>query len=83
MVFAVTFPSLHDTTEKERDVMNSGWHVESTVSTVARLDERAKMIALVKETAVDDGGYAWMAPNAPPITLPTAVVAGSAAAGGF
>ena len=38
---------------------------------------------LVKETAVDDGDCAWMAPNAPLIALSMAIVVGSAAVGAF
>ena len=82
-MFAIAFLSSLDPTEKERDIVNDGWCIESTVSSTACLDERAEMAALVKETTVDDGGCVWMAPNAPPIALSVAVVAGSAAAGGF
>ena len=63
--------------------MNGGWHIESVASVAVRLDKRAETVALMKETAVDDGGCAWMASNAPPIALPVVVVAGSATAGGF
>ena len=65
--------------------MNGGWHVKNTVSATARLDEGAEMAALVEETeiAVDDGDYAWMALNAPPVAPPMDVVVESAAAGGF
>ena len=85
MVFAVAFLSLLDLTEKKRDAVNGGWHVESAASAVAHPDERAKMVALVKETmiAMDDGGCVWMALIAPSVALLVAVVAESAAAGGF
>ena len=82
-MFAVAFPSLLDPTEKERGIVNGGWRIESTMSAAARPDERAETATLVKETAVDDGGCAWMAPNAPSIALPVVVVAGSAVARGF
>ena len=84
-MFTVAFPSLLDPTKKERDTVNGGWRVESVASATARLDERAEMVALVKEIVivVDDGGCAWMAPIAPSVASPVAVVAESIVAGGF
>ena len=68
-MFAVVFPSLLDPTEKEKDVVNGGWRIESAASAAARLDEKAETIALVKETVVDDSGCAWMALNTPSVAL--------------
>ena len=59
-MFMVAFPSLLDPTEKERNTVNGGWRIESAASAAAHLDERAEMVALVKETViiVDDGSCA-------------------------
>ena len=84
-MFAIAFPSLLDLTEKKRDAVNGGWHVEMAASAAAHPVERAKIAALVEEMEIvaNDGDYAWKVLNAPSVALPTVVVVGFAIVGGF
>ena len=84
-MFVIASPSLLDQIGKERGTLNGGWCIGIAVSAAAHPIERAIIVALVKkmEIIANDGGYAWKAPNAPPVAPPTVVVSGFAVIRGF